>query len=440
MLKIYKELFNDLNSKNINYCIYKGLNHLNEDLNGDRGDIDILIDENDIAKFEAVSKSQGFYRFDFFGNRPLFYFKLDMYTHKLLQLDIDYFIRLGNRPNMEFYMPVEFKKLKLSKYKNINVLAKDDYLPLMFLMRLISNKGTQQNFTELKEQLKTTSIKESYMTNLLNKKFGISWKNIENDILKNSSWASLSNYKKNILTKTFVDSKLKLMKKFKYYFRIKLKLKSILEIPKFRIRDKGHLIAFIGVDGAGKSSTVDYIENLDYFKYTGIKRIYFGNNEYWIPGLTKLLQKGLKNRILTVALGTLALIDRQLRVLIALYYMYQGNIVLADRYIYDDEIGRERNKEEFEKKSLIKKIYHKIFAVRMLRKPDLTIFLDVSPDVAYTRKQDYSYETMLKVNEEYKNYMSQVEDVLIVNADNSQEKIYNDIIQAIIELDKNVKN
>ncbi len=116
--------------------------------------------------------------------------------------------------------------------------------------------------------------------------------------------------------------------------------------------------------------------------------------------------------------------------------MQLGNIVLADRYIYDDEIGRVQNKEKSNKKPLIKRIYQKILGVKMWKKPELTIFLDVSPEVAYSRKQDYSFEKMLEVNKDYKDYMYKVDGVKIVNADQNQEKIYSEIIKFILGLKK----
>ena len=72
----------------------------------------------------------------------------------------------------------------------------------------------------------------------------------------------------------------------------------------------------------------------------------------------------------------------------------------------------------------------------MLKKPELTIFLDVSPEVAYSRKQDYSFEKMLEVNKDYKDYMYKVDGVKIVNADQSQERIYSEIINFILDLEK----
>ena len=243
------------------------------------------------------------------------------------------------------------------------------------------------------------------------------WNVVSQDILKSQTWQELKEkYLMQVVKNVNQNSQLLFNQKYKFLFSKMKGIQRRLKIPFYKIRDKGFLVAFVGVDGAGKSSSVEYVQNLDFFKNTGIKRVYFGNNEYWIPGLQRLLKKEVKNKFLKLLLGTLSLVDRQLRVLIALYYIQLGNIVLADRYIYDDEIGRVQNKEKNNKKPLIKRIYQKIFGVKMWKKPELTIFFDVSPEVAYSRKQDYSFEKMLEVNKAYKDYIANQSDQAMLKA------------------------
>ena len=55
MLEIYKNLFDQLNNSKIAYSVYKSLNHLDEDLNGIRGDIDILLNEKELSGFPGNS-------------------------------------------------------------------------------------------------------------------------------------------------------------------------------------------------------------------------------------------------------------------------------------------------------------------------------------------------------------------------------------------------
>ena len=52
MLEINKKLFNNLNEDNINYLVYKGLSHLEDDLNGKRGIF------NALAKLGTVPQEQ----------------------------------------------------------------------------------------------------------------------------------------------------------------------------------------------------------------------------------------------------------------------------------------------------------------------------------------------------------------------------------------------
>lgn len=365
MLDIYKKLFDDLNEKEILYCVYKGLNHLQEDLRGERGDIDILLSEKDFEKFDAIASKNNFFKVRT-QEQPYYYMGIDELTHKFVMLDVSTYVQFGAKPYKPYSVYLDMDKLSLNKvFDSVQVLEKVDYIP---------------------------QVEKS--------------------------------------------AKLEFKQKYKSFFG---KIKAIqrrLKLPPYKIRDKGFLVAFVGVDGAGKSSTVEYVQKLDFFKFTGIKRIYFGSNEYWIPGLMFMFQKEFNNKYIRLLLSSLVSIDKQLRIIKALYYIYMGNIVLADRYYYDNEIGKEMNKNKPMKKSFLRTIYRALFEVRMLRKPELTIFLDVSPEAAYKRKQDYSYEQMLEVNKAYKEHMYKVKGIKIINADKSQSEIYKEVVSAILQLDK----
>lgn len=62
MLEIYKNLFDQLNDNKIAYCVYKSLNHIDEDLKGERGDVDILLNENDIDSFDSIAFNNNFFK------------------------------------------------------------------------------------------------------------------------------------------------------------------------------------------------------------------------------------------------------------------------------------------------------------------------------------------------------------------------------------------
>lgn len=435
MLEIYKNLFDQLNDSGIAYIVYKSLNHLDEDLNGGRGDIDILLDENDIDSFDSIALNNNFFKVQK-KEKPYYYMGIDKVTHKFVMLDVNVQVQFGPKPYKPYNFSIEVDKLSYRmKYDRVKILDLADYIPLMFIMRVASLSEREQDLIELQELIKVHKIENSYILSILKEKFSLDWNIVSQDILKSRSWQELKEkYLTKVIRNSNQNSKLVFKQKFKFLFG---KIKGIqrkVKYPSNKIRNRGFLVAFVGVDGAGKSSTVEYIKNLNFFKYTGVKRIYFGSNEYWIPGLLYLLKKEFNNKYIRLILSTFASIDKQLRIIFALYYMYQGNIVLADRYYFDNEIAREMNKNK--NRSMLRKIYGAIFDVKMLKKPDLTIFLDVSPEVAYKRKQDYSFETMLSVNKAYKDYMYKVAGVKVINADKLQSEVYTDVVNAILELDK----
>jgi thymidylate kinase len=65
--------------------------------------------------------------------------------------------------------------------------------------------------------------------------------------------------------------------------------------------------------------------------------------------------------------------------------------------------------------------------------PDLAIYLDVSPEVAQSRKKEYSFEKMVELNSMYKEYMAERAECVFVNADQNIESVYKTIIGLIDE-------
>jgi thymidylate kinase len=439
VLKILKNVFERLNEENIDYIIYKGLSHLDEDLNAKRGadgDIDILISKDSLNQFYKIVKSFTIFRgIRHTQNNSCIVFDED--TKKIIFLDIDIKIKSGDRPYKPYFFEISFNKLSVKLINRLKLLDFKDYIPLMFLMRVTSPSPTERNLEELQKLLNHYDcIKNSYLEIMVEDFAQDNWNNIKKNIIKANNWQELEQrYKEEVLNSFHINYKLFYKQKMqKSIYLLERAKNRIFKTPPFKIRKKGHLVAFIGVDGAGKSSTVDYILGLEYFKYTGIKRIYFGNNEYWIPGVVWGLNN-TKNRWVKIFFALLAHADRSLRSLYAYYYVKRGFIVVVDRFYYDDFVGQEMSKKNIKPtKSILKKIYRYIFKPRVWIQPDLTIFLDVSPEVAYSRKQDYSYTMMLEVNKAYKSYMPTVENVVIVNADNNQEIIYNEVVSHLLKL------
>jgi len=430
MLEIYEKLFNDLNGQNVSYIVYKSLNHLEDDLNGERGDIDILVD--DIVQFEKILIKNKWIKI-LKDNYPQYYFKL--FNTINLMLDVENKIRLGEKPYRSYYIDINLDQLKTVKFANITILANEDYIPLMFIMRVTAKSDKKENLKELQNLIKKVKV-EGYVKDIVENLTNTKWQEIEKDILKATSWKELKvKYKNKILEGAKVDYKLLLKQKFNWIIsRYKAIQRKVFKVPPYRVRKKGYLIAFIGNDGAGKSSTIEAILNIDYFKYTGIKMIYFGNNQYVVPFLNYFISKIYKSKLISIVLNLLGSIDKKIRAIIAKYYINKGYIVLADRYFYDELMGLEYNKAK-NTNNIFKKIYRFITKPQMIIKPEITFFLDVNPEVAYSRKQDYDFETVKLNIKRYREFLPKFDEVIKIDANQPQEKVIEEVIKRIYEKD-----
>lgn len=431
MLGIYADLFGELHDQGVGYCAYKSLNHLAEDLDGARGDLDLLVAERDLTCFHAIAKRVGFFLAS--AHEPYYYVGLDLETQRFVMLDVCSSINFGPKPCKPYRLDLDFDALQLER-GIISTLSPVDYFPLMFYLRVTSASERPEDLQELKDGV-ATLCGGGWVLDRVQKKVGRLWAEVSEDILSASDWKVLKNkYCTQIIAHLDGRRPRYGLLGSVFLFKLVKVAKRMLGVPPYRIRRMGHLVAFVGVDGAGKTSTIDYLQQLEYFKYTGVKRMYFGNNEYRLPGLNWLMAIKWEHYPMRLLMSTLGLIDRQLRIFIAFYYMLLGNVVLADRYYHDDEIGCFQQRDL--SLSLLKRVYRKIFFPKMLKRPDLSIFLDVSPEVAYQRKQDYSFDIMLDQNKLYKDYMYAQPQVFIVNADASQHIVYKSVIAAINSLDR----
>lgn len=446
MLASYAELFFMLEQENCVYCIYKGLNHLDDDLKGARGDIDILVSENSLQKFDSILINCGFKRDLSRTKFPNYYFKRDEQTGRMLMVDLDCKVRLGNKPLKPFVVQPNWTKMKLLK-RNISevvitILDPYDYLPLTLLIRLTARQSPEFDMNEISElynQLDRVKLADSFYSKLLLKLSYNKTTNIYDDIHNLNSWNDLQGRYKNLILESLEGSRFSLNIRLfgnvvSTWFAVqKPRLKRLLQRPNYRLY-RGAIICMIGVDGAGKSTSIEAVLNDTFYKTAGVKRIYFGNNEYWFPCLN-FFDRTLKNlRILWIVIPIIKSFDRQMRSVWALYLSVMGNIVLCDRYYYDDECGKiiaEKKMTNLKPFTKFKRKFVLQLKPRMFIKPDLTLFFNVSPEVAFKRKQDFSYEVMLEVNQCYREVMKNRQEVVNIDADQKHSKVIDEVFSHI---------
>ena len=201
--------------------------------------------------------------------------------------------------------------------------------------------------------------------------------------------------------------------------------------PPYKVWRFGKLVAVIGVDGSGKTTFADKLVQEPFFKLTGIKKIYFGNNQFWIPGLSRLARIENKRFSIMLILYIMTRIDRQLRIFKALYYMCFGNLVIAERYFYDDEV---QYAAKLNRDSFLVRLGKSLLRPRCIKKPDLTLFFDVTADTAYKRKQDYPFDTMVSLVNHYRVYLKDIDNVVVLDADKPVDDVFHLSVKMINEM------
>ena len=146
MLGIYADLFGALRDGNIGYCVYKGLAHLAADLDGARGDVDLLVSSRDLARFQEIAQRSGFFCAS--TQEPYYYVGLDHVTNSFVMLDVCTRIEFGPKPCKPYRLNLDFDALQLDRGL-VNTLSPVDYFPLMLCLRVTSASERPEDLKEL---------------------------------------------------------------------------------------------------------------------------------------------------------------------------------------------------------------------------------------------------------------------------------------------------
>ena len=109
MIKLYRKLFDILRREDIFHCSWKSNNLLNEFLNGN-GDLDLFVDLEQKANFEAAVRQLGFIEVSsFVSNFPYVthYIGFDSESRKLAHIHVYYKFVTGESNSKNYILPLE---------------------------------------------------------------------------------------------------------------------------------------------------------------------------------------------------------------------------------------------------------------------------------------------------------------------------------------------
>jgi thymidylate kinase len=462
-LKICQDFFNALNYSGIRYCHWKSNIRLEKSLSG-KTDLDILIHKTDKDVFNKYLKK---FLFKKIVSPPQKqypdiedYLGFDYETGALIHLHVHYSLILGQRYIKNHHLTVEGIYLKnLMLQDNINIPVPELELItliirahmkidlLSFIKQIIKDfQGLPYTpFTDdLEEELDYLINKcdiNKIKTILNESQLHLSWKVFDKFMNKYSD----KNLKSYDIARTFIY----IFKALEGYRRIKSKkiyleylYRAFLDLYFIRkllpgggkmLPEKGKLIAFIGVDGSGKSTIVKDISKWLSWKLS-VKNIYFGIPKTrridLIIRVNNILNKLRLVHLVSIIEALLWVYIAKQRYKISLYadkIVKRGKVVISDRFPLKNfntmkepmdgpRLMNNRTWVGSSLSSLENGFYHRIM------EPDIILVLKVGLDEVRKRKTDLDLEThRLKV--EAVNLIQPTDIIKIIDANRPYEDV-----------------
>lgn len=312
MLKTIKKMLDQFEKNNIKYCHWKSNEHIVPALNGDT-DLDILFDYSQRFELERIFSECGLKRFratplmqyngieDFIG--------FDKDTAKIWHLHTHYRMTLGEK-HLKGYTINPWNELILNnRIKNENgiytsspedelvlllcrialkirfrdtskKLGKDDRVEITWLLDRIDSKL----FFD-RAQLFTNKNIATLLTKMINKKLTKKFQFLQLQKLLRKNLKMFTYYSRFGSFKTRTKREL-----FWFMGGIKRRMGLNNYVANRRISPAGGcVVALLGCDGAGKSTTLNYIKK-EFNKKIDVVEIYFGSGD----GSSSLLRKPMK--------------------------------------------------------------------------------------------------------------------------------------------------
>jgi thymidylate kinase len=266
--------------------------------------------------------------------------------------------------------------------------------------------------------LNTSAIPEKYMT-IFKEKLEI--KNKTEIYLNSFNRRYHSNFKSVMETFSFSINKKKMIKR---YIKSKFNQSYLVQCIKYLKdliidlqKNKGFIVTFSGVDGAGKTTIIDIVKKQFEQKYRkevillrhrpGILPIissikYGGSKNAELEASKRLPRQGTNNNKLSSLIRfSYYFIDYIFgQIYIYFKYILRGKIIIYDRYYYDFINDSKRSNITLERtfiKSLFKFIY----------KPKFNFYLYNDPEVILRRKQELKKKDIIALNEKYKSLFNE---------------------------------
>ena len=454
------QLFRELNNEAIRYCLWKSNEHLNEAFEFNT-DFDLLIDKKDIDRVHELLKNHGMKRRYSTADKvyPGFedFVGFDKSSGNLYHFHIHYKIIIGGKLKKNYRISFEEEILNSAIMHDsypVKVIRPEFELLLLMLRSILKiqiNKNICKRSFTGKTVIPPNIIKEfDYLLNRIDRE--------EFTRIAYLCYRDVGFFKEYLKQIDARNYHLSLFRIYLFKKTIHLILKDTICFGKHELRvekkitklasrasrswfsNGGVMVAFIGVDGSGKTTTTTDLANWLSWKlsatrfYLGKPRISQGLRLLDMFSSTLRSLHILRRLIKHISeLKTVLLAHIRLKIYQEAYrYSNQGGIAIIDRFplkeFWDmtDPMDGPRLKQDTPLGRLERKYY------KQIRPPDIIFLLDVSEEVSLSRKQEHQeevhknwiHEKIVSIEKLRKMNMPNIE---VINANNERGEMMLDI-------------
>jgi len=258
MLNIYTTFFEKVSIENIPYCSWKNNHVLKDELSGN-GDIDLLVQPSCKHKFERILSDYDFIRVSSsISEYPHIhhYYGYDENANKFAHMHVYYKLVTGDSHLKNYRLPLESQILESSKVNQFGIseAAAHHQMQLYILRKVIKKSSLTGIFLLIRESGDYRNEFQYISRKLTNKKVSLSLFG-SNQTLQEGYSLSLKNH---FYLRVFLLSWKRDVGIGGRIFQLSKRIVNKLFLKKKKSIE-GSLIAIVGLDGSGKTTSVDMI-------------------------------------------------------------------------------------------------------------------------------------------------------------------------------------
>lgn len=464
--KIY-EVFSRFDNKNVVYCHWKSIDHLEATYRGDT-DIDALFSRNQRALIETILSDCGFIRMDTVVLRAypgiMDYVAFDEENGKWVHLHLHYYLNMGDRWVKSFHLNLEEFVLKNriwnEPFQTFTVNPHDELSLLIARMSLksrvpFSYEASRNELSFLVDEIVKVEkpVSSFELTPVWQETVDMFYSDAPYDIdLVNTKGRSLRREFSTFRRMSYLHFKILSFVRATYRYNVEFRRRFLSRYNYGRrsIPHGGYIVAFVGIDGSGKTTSIRRLEK--FFKLqVNVENTFLGNGLSGASVFRKVLFKSLskvcgwkKHKEYRINPAThpsspplyylfwllITLIEKRKNFKRTLRSAANGNLVLVDRWpqnIIENTLDGRRITKRANMSVLERYLYRlesDIISLAERYRPDLVIKMLVTPSVAMVRKPNEFSEKIATDNLKLLKNMNYIAlNTVIINADLSIEEV-----------------